>query len=125
MFSVVFSMAFIFSFTDDRLAQLEKEDKINDQLQERCNECPELLAKYYYLQRKKNKQMTNKIAEASCWSTYDTICTNMEQTDDHLKRMEYNLQETEISPCTWLAKISEYNIELPFDEKTFAKKLFG
>lgn len=118
-------MAFIFSFTDDRLAQLEKEDKINDQLQERCDECPDLLAKYYYLQRKKNKQMTNKIAEASCWTTYDTICTNMEQTDDHLKKMEDNLKDTEISPCKWLEKISEYDIELALDEKSFSNILFG
>ncbi len=103
-------MAFIFSFSDDRIDQLGREDKINDQLLEKCNECPEILANYFYLQRKKNKQQTEKIANAGFFDKYNVIKKNMEEYDNQLTHMEHELSDDTNCPCNWLKMVGKYNV---------------
>lgn len=118
-------MAFIFSFSDDRIKQLERDDKINDQLLKDCKECPEVLARYFYLQKKKNKQQTEKVADARFFETYAIIKKNMEENDKHLDRVEKELDKTENSPCKWLEMIGKYDVELPFNNDTFMEMIIS
>jgi len=96
-----------FTLGNERIKQLEEQDKIDNKLIILNNYCPQTLNEYLIIMRKYNLFLSRNIYESSLTSIIEKSVNQIEIINEHNKSINELLKKEQLVQCNEMIKIIE------------------